>query len=175
MIESPSETLSPVDTRIFSTVPASGEGTSIVALSDSSVTSGSSTETSSPSETRISITGTPSKSPMSGTLTVAISPASSYAGRIRRVGVDLVLLDRLGDRGGLDLALVGERLQGGDGDVVAVDLEVAAQSPAEVAAAVPVGAEHLVAAGNPGADPVGKRLHVVGGGDDRALRGAEAL
>ena len=51
------------------TVPAAGAGTSIVALSDSSVTSGSSAATVSPAFTWISITGTSVKSPMSGTLT----------------------------------------------------------------------------------------------------------
>ena len=65
----PSLTLSLTVTRTSLTVPASGEGTSIVALSDSSVTSGCSTSTSSPGETWISMTGTSSKSPMSGTLT----------------------------------------------------------------------------------------------------------
>ena len=50
--------MSPTLTRTSLTVPATGEGTSIVALSDSSVTSGSSTATVSPTETRISITGT---------------------------------------------------------------------------------------------------------------------
>ena len=43
-----------------------------------------------------------------------------------RLGVDLVALDRRGDDGRLDRALVGERLQRGDRDVVAVDLEEAA-------------------------------------------------
>ena len=47
-------------------LPANGDGTSIVALSDSSVTSGVSAPTSSPGLTRISITGTSAKSPMSG-------------------------------------------------------------------------------------------------------------
>jgi hypothetical protein len=52
--------------RTSATVPACGDGTSIVALSDSSVTSGSSTATTLPGETWTSITGTSSKSPMSG-------------------------------------------------------------------------------------------------------------
>ena len=44
----PSETLSPTLTVMSATLPAAGDGTSIVALSDSSTTSGSSTATSSP-------------------------------------------------------------------------------------------------------------------------------
>ena len=50
------------------TSPPRGAGTSIVALSDSSETSGSSAFTVSPTLTKISITGTSLKSPMSGTL-----------------------------------------------------------------------------------------------------------
>src|SRR5215470_6031906 len=65
----PSLTLSPTLTLSSLTVPAAGEGTSIVALSDSSVTSESSFFTASPGLTNTSITGTSLKSPMSGTLT----------------------------------------------------------------------------------------------------------
>ena len=50
-------------------IPPPATGSPIVALSDSSVTTGSSVPISSPSLTRISITGTSLKSPMSGTLT----------------------------------------------------------------------------------------------------------
>ena len=57
------------------TVPANGAGTSIVALSDSSVSSGSSTATVSPAATRISMTGTSVKSPMSGTSTRVVRVA----------------------------------------------------------------------------------------------------
>src|SRR5882762_804154 len=63
----PSLTLSPTLTFNCATVPAAGAGTSIVALSDSSVTSGSSGLTLSPAFTITSITGTSLKSPMSGT------------------------------------------------------------------------------------------------------------
>src|SRR5688572_27646182 len=63
----PCETESPTPTRSSETVPAVGAGTSMVALSDSSVTSGSSTATVSPGLTWTSITGTSLKSPMSGT------------------------------------------------------------------------------------------------------------
>jgi hypothetical protein len=65
----PLDTLSPTETFRSWTVPANGAGTSIVALSDSSVTSGSSAATVSPGETSSSMTGTSSKSPMSGTVT----------------------------------------------------------------------------------------------------------
>jgi len=65
----PCATLSPTETWTSCTTPANGAGTSIVALSDSSVTSGSSSATVSPGETSTSITGTSSKSPMSGTVT----------------------------------------------------------------------------------------------------------
>ena len=64
----PSLTLSPSLTRTSRTVPAAGAGTSIVALSDSSVTSESSAFTTSPGLTKISMTGMSLKSPMSGTL-----------------------------------------------------------------------------------------------------------
>ncbi len=65
----PSLTVSPTLTRIFSITPADGEGTSIVALSDSSDTIGSSAPMVSPSFTRISMIGMFLKSPISGILT----------------------------------------------------------------------------------------------------------
>ena len=65
----PSLTLSPTLTLSSLTVPADGAGTSMVALSDSSVTSESSAFTASPALTKTSMTGTSLKSPMSGTLT----------------------------------------------------------------------------------------------------------
>src|SRR6202158_1229000 len=71
MMTLPSLTLSPSLTRISLTTPESGAGTSIVAFSDSSETSGSSAFTVWPSLTKISITGTSLKSPMSGTRTSA--------------------------------------------------------------------------------------------------------
>jgi hypothetical protein len=65
----PSLTLSPIFSLISFTTPAAGEGTSMVALSDSRVTSGSSAFTVSPGLTSMPITGTSLKSPMSGTFT----------------------------------------------------------------------------------------------------------
>src|ERR1700722_8408787 len=72
----PCDTLSPTLTLISWTTPPSGAGTSIVALSDSSVISGSSALTVSPGLTSTSITGTSVKSPMSGTRTSA-TPAGA--------------------------------------------------------------------------------------------------
>src|SRR6185436_2686519 len=68
MITLPSDTASPMATRSSVTVPATGAGRSSVALSDSSVTNGSSAATVSPAATWISITGMSEKSPMSGTV-----------------------------------------------------------------------------------------------------------
>src|SRR5213078_1731942 len=70
----PSLTLSPTLSLTSLTTPAEGDGTSIVALSDSSVTSGSSALTVSPVFTNASMTGTSLKSPMSGTLTSCVPP-----------------------------------------------------------------------------------------------------
>ena len=74
----PRETVSPTATRISVTVPAVSAGTSIVALSDSRVSSGSSRATSLPTATWTSMIGTSVKSPMSGTSTT-ISPAMAYS------------------------------------------------------------------------------------------------
>ena len=63
------------------TVPAISAGTSIVALSDSRVSSGSSSATSLPAATWTSMTGTSVKSPMSGTSTT-ISPAMRAPRRV---------------------------------------------------------------------------------------------
>src|SRR5512145_269609 len=65
----PSATLEPSWTSTSLTTPSTGDGTSIVALSDSSVTMASSTLIVSPTFTNRSMTGTSAKSPMSGTLT----------------------------------------------------------------------------------------------------------
>jgi len=73
MMVSPWDTRSPTLMLNPATVPEDGDGISIVALSDSRVISGSSALISSPSLTRISMTGTSLKSPMSGTLTSIVS------------------------------------------------------------------------------------------------------
>ena len=65
----PIDTLSPTFATTSATAPAIGDGTSIVALSDSSVTSGCSAFTTSPGFTRTSMIGISLKSPISGTFT----------------------------------------------------------------------------------------------------------
>ena len=83
----PSLTLSPSFSFISFTTPAAGDGTSIVALSDSSVTSESSAFTVSPGFTKTSMTGMSLKSPMSGTLTSIVLMVGS---RRRGCGVGIV-------------------------------------------------------------------------------------
>src|SRR5215813_14266911 len=73
-IDAPSLTLSPTLTASDLTTPAAGEGTSIDALSDSSVIRGASTPTSWPGCTAISMIGTSLKSPISGTRISLSSP-----------------------------------------------------------------------------------------------------
>jgi len=68
-ISEPCDTLSPALTFISFTTPANGDGTSIVALSVSSVIRLSSALTVSPALTSTSMTSTSLKSPMSGTST----------------------------------------------------------------------------------------------------------
>ncbi len=65
----PSETLSPTETLTSATFPERGDGTSMLALSLSSVISGSFSCTSSPAETLTSMISTSLKSPISGTRT----------------------------------------------------------------------------------------------------------
>jgi len=73
----PSETLSPIFTLISRTTPPAGAGMSIVALSDSSVIRLASGSTRSPGFTRISMTATSLKSPMSGMRTSIVWPNSA--------------------------------------------------------------------------------------------------
>src|SRR5207253_6549719 len=85
---------------------------------------------------------------------------------------DAVFLDRVRHRLRLAFALVGERLQRGDGHEIAIDLEEVAQLGARVGAAEAVGAEHTVAAvfRDEGTDLVGKGFDVVGRCNDRSGR-----
>ena len=69
--------MSPTLTTISVILPAAGDGTSMLALSDSSVTIGCSASTVSPAFTRISMTGTSLKSPMSG---IVMSIVAAFAG-----------------------------------------------------------------------------------------------
>src|SRR5258708_170087 len=84
----PSETLSPSLTLMSLTTPSTGDGTSIVALSDSSEMSGSSAFTVSPAFTNTSMIGMSLKSPMSGTLTstvvvMVLSLSDQHAAQVR--------------------------------------------------------------------------------------------
>ena len=72
-ISTPVLTVSPILILISLITPANGAGISIVALSDSTVINESSALTVSPALTRISITGTSLKSPISGTNTSLIA------------------------------------------------------------------------------------------------------
>ncbi len=108
----PSLTVSPTLTSTSATAPAAGDGTSIVALSDSSVISGSSALTASPGLTCTSMTGTSSKSPMSGTLTSVVVWVAAVMGRLSYaragigfVGVEAVLRDGLGRGAGRERCL----------------------------------------------------------------------
>src|SRR5690348_17237349 len=80
----PGPTVPPFVTCTFSTTPLAVDGTSIVALSVSSVASGESKSTVSPGLTITSITATESKLPMSGTRT---SIELSFAGAAAGAGV----------------------------------------------------------------------------------------
>jgi hypothetical protein len=74
---SPRDTVDSSVTSTCSTMPADGDGTSIAALSVSSVINGASGSTASPTATSTSTTLTSVKSPMSGTSTVITSPAAA--------------------------------------------------------------------------------------------------
>jgi hypothetical protein len=80
-IGEPSRTLSPTLTRTSLIVPDAGDGTSSVALSDSSVMSESSAFTASPGLTKISMIGMSVKSPISGTFTSNVLNRSLPAGK----------------------------------------------------------------------------------------------
>src|SRR5215472_11577154 len=84
----PFETLSPTFTRNSRTTPASDDGISIVALSDSSVMREASFATRSPGLTRTSMTSTLSKSPMSGTFTSIIWATPSSQKGTADIGQD---------------------------------------------------------------------------------------
>src|SRR6267143_5718986 len=164
-------TLSPTLILSSLTVPAAGEGTSIVALSDSSAISGSSGFTASPGFTNTWMIGTSLKSPMSGTLISSVFLASpdSDGPRGGPIRLDPVFLDGLGDLGGRQRPFVGQRLERRDRHLEPVDLEEAAQLLARVGTAVPVGPEGDVPPRHVGADLLGEGAYVVGRGDDRSL------
>src|SRR3990170_1651861 len=79
----PTETVSPSGTRIFVSVPAAGEGTSVSTLSVEISNSGSSTATSSPScFSHFKIVPSTTVSPSCGILTWVIDPPSSPRGQL---------------------------------------------------------------------------------------------
>jgi hypothetical protein len=82
----PGPTLPPFDTCTFSTTPLAVDGTSIVALSVSSVASGVSKSTVSPGFTMTSMTDTESKLPMSGTRTSTGPSCGAAAGAAAAAG-----------------------------------------------------------------------------------------
>src|SRR5207249_135654 len=168
----PSLTLSPTFTLRSLTVPAAGEGTSIVALSDSSAISGSSGFTASPGLTKTWMIGTSLKSPVSGTLisSVLIAVSGSDGPRRRTIGVHAVLLDGLGRLRRREGALVRQGLERGDRHVAAVDLAEPAQLLAGVGAPESIGAEDDVLPRHVRADLLGEGADVVRRGDDRSLR-----
>ena len=139
----PCFTLSPKATLTSLTTPADEDGISIDALSDSTVIKLCSARTVSPALTMSSITVTSSKSPMSGTcISIVAMFGSPWALRVQRVdliGLDAVLGNRFGHFGGGQVAVFAQRLERGDHNVMAVDLEVLAQFASEVAAAKAVG------------------------------------
>src|SRR6202050_849651 len=181
-MRSPVLTVPPLPMCTFSMTPSAVDGTSMLAFSDSSVTSGVSTATLSPGLTRMSMTATSLKLPMSGTRT-SVSPAASFMGRAVAsdlprhglLGIHPERLDGTADGRMIDAAVVGERLQRRHGDIVAIHLEMAAQCRARIRAAVAVGAERHVAAVDPLADLVGHDAHVVGRRHHRSLVAVQHL
>src|SRR5690625_5915178 len=87
--------------------------------------------------------------------------------------VQLVLVDRLGDLARIDLARVGQGLQGPGDDRVGVDEEVPSHGGAGVGEAESVRAEGVVLPGDPLADEVWDHVVVVRGGDERTPRAEE--
>src|ERR1700749_944097 len=118
--------------------PPAVDGTSIVAFSVSRVTSGASVSMLSPGLTRMSMTATSLKLPMSGTRTstrrtaafMAIGPSDFPGDGLG--GVDTERFHCAGERRLVDFAVIRKRLQSGNCDVAPVDFEVFAQSGAGI-------------------------------------------
>src|SRR5258706_13925894 len=110
-IGDPCETLSPISMRNSLTIPASGDGISTVALSDSSVMREVSFSTRSPGFTRTSMISTSLKSPMSGTLTSIICATPVSQEGAADVGEDRGQVGREARPGRTvdDAMVVGER------------------------------------------------------------------
>src|SRR6266545_4521397 len=111
-IGDPCETLSPSLMRNSFTIPACGDGISIVALSDSSVTREVSFSTLSPGFTSTSMISTSLKSPMSGTLTSIICATPASQKGAANVGEDRGQIGREARPGGaVDDAVVVRKRQ----------------------------------------------------------------
>ena len=122
----PSPMRSPSLTRTSLTMPAAEAGTSMVALSDSSVTRASSILITSPGLTNTSMTGTSGKSPMSGTLIsinwlMLVSRLNRH--RVRFVRIQLILGNGGSDFVSANCAFVGQCLERSYGDPVPIYLE----------------------------------------------------
>src|SRR5208282_3826670 len=164
MIWLPWLTLSPSLTSTCSTLPSDGAGTSMVALSDSKVMSGSSVFTTSPGFTWMSTIGTSLKSPISGTLTsmTDIWRLPSGADGIGLLRIDTVLFDGFGDFYGRHLVFIGQRLQSRHGHEVAVNFKVISKLLAIVRSSEAIRAQYAVGAGHKRPDLIGKQFDVVG-------------
>src|SRR5690554_7667015 len=82
-LSSPSETVSPSLTNTRTTLPPLGDGTSMLALSDSSVIRVSSGSMTSPSDTATSMISTASLPPISGTLMISLLKVALLPNRAR--------------------------------------------------------------------------------------------
>src|SRR5688500_3822542 len=157
------------------TVPATSEGTSIVALSVSSSRTGWSLASVSPGFTSTRTTSPAvTFSPSSGILN-SVAIVSLTLSRVLLLRIDPEIVDRLRHNLRLDLAVLcqlGERRQR---DVSRFDLEELAQVLPVLAAAEAVGAERADAARHPAVDRCRQHFQIIGGGDDGSLRAAEAL
>ena len=83
--------------------------------------------------------------------------------------VDPVSLYGFDDLDGREPVLVGERLQCRDGHKMTIDLKVAPKLAPEIRAPEPIGAESAIGPAQIRSNLLGKQLHVVSGGDDRAI------
>jgi hypothetical protein len=123
----PEETLEPLATCSFSITPASVDGTSMVAFSVSSVSSGASTCTLSPGLTSTSMTATSLKSPRSGTkisFKAKTIPLGSAVERIGLVGIDAEGYHRLDHGLAVDPLGIRERLERRQCNEVPIDFEM---------------------------------------------------
>src|SRR3990170_4722136 len=127
-----------------------------------------------PVKGRFSLGGIRRASPQAAERAARHGGAKRAVSRLRRsgvagvdaVGVDPMLADGPGDLRGRELLGHGEPVQGSDDHVSRVDLEVAAQRLAGIAAPEPVRPQRDERLADPARDLVGHRLHVVARGHD---------